>query len=87
MRSRASAIVDNDLITFDPRYIAGATLYTTDISVALIFPDLNSTSRRVPWCRSAQPNWPSPVGSSTRRCAPSRVTGCWPSEPATAAPW
>lgn len=41
LRSRASAIVDNDLITFDPRYIAGATLYTTDISVALIFPDLN----------------------------------------------
>lgn len=41
LQSRASAIVDNDLITFDPRYIAGATLYTSDISVALIFPDLN----------------------------------------------
>jgi len=41
LQSRASAIVDNDLITFDPRYVAGATLYTSDISVALIFPDLN----------------------------------------------
>ncbi|WP_241665703.1 HAMP domain-containing sensor histidine kinase [Prescottella subtropica] len=41
LQSRAAAIVNNDLITFDPRYIAGATLYTSDISVALIFPDLN----------------------------------------------
>ncbi|RVW06761.1 HAMP domain-containing sensor histidine kinase [Rhodococcus spongiicola] len=41
LQSRAAAIVDNDLITFDPRYIAGATLYTSDISVALIFSDLN----------------------------------------------
>ncbi|MFZ2175961.1 MAG: HAMP domain-containing sensor histidine kinase [Rhodococcus sp. (in: high G+C Gram-positive bacteria)] len=42
LRTRASALIDSNLVTFDPRYIAGATLYTTDISVALIFPDLNT---------------------------------------------
>ena len=42
LRTRASALIDSNLVTFDPRYIAGATLYTTDISVALIFPDLDT---------------------------------------------
>ncbi|AOW91824.1 two-component sensor histidine kinase [Rhodococcus sp. WMMA185] len=42
LRTRAAALIDSNLVTFDPRYIAGATLYTTDISVALIFPDLDT---------------------------------------------
>ncbi|PBC50929.1 two-component sensor histidine kinase [Rhodococcus sp. ACS1] len=42
LRNRASALIDSNLVTFDPRYIAGATLYTTDISVALVFPDLDT---------------------------------------------
>ncbi|MFD4368426.1 ATP-binding protein [Rhodococcus sp. NPDC058521] len=42
LRTRASALVDSRLVTFDPRYIAGATSYATDISVALIFPNLDS---------------------------------------------
>lgn len=42
LRTRAAALVDSRLVTFDPRYIAGATSYATDISVALIFPNLDS---------------------------------------------
>lgn len=42
LRTRAAAWTSSNLVTFDPRYIAGATLYTTDISVALIFPDLDT---------------------------------------------
>lgn len=44
LRNRASSLIDSNLVTFDPRYIAGATLYTTDISVALIFPNLDTYS-------------------------------------------
>ncbi|NLU82596.1 HAMP domain-containing sensor histidine kinase [Rhodococcus sp. HNM0569] len=42
LRSRASALIDSNLVTFDPRYIAGATLYTTDVSVALVFANLDT---------------------------------------------
>lgn len=40
LRSRANALINSNVVTFDPRYVAGATLYSTDVSVALIFPDL-----------------------------------------------
>lgn len=40
LRSRADALINSNVVTFDPRYVAGATLYSTDVSVALIFPDL-----------------------------------------------
>ena len=40
LRTRASALIETNLVAFDPRYVAGATLYSTDVSVALIFPDL-----------------------------------------------
>lgn len=40
LRTRASALIDTNLVEFDPRYVAGATLYSTDVSVALIFSDL-----------------------------------------------
>lgn len=40
LRSRADALINSNLVTFDPRYVAGATLYSTDVSVALIYPDL-----------------------------------------------
>ncbi|QNG17816.1 HAMP domain-containing histidine kinase [Rhodococcus triatomae] len=42
LRNRASSLIDSNLVTFDPRYVAGATLYTTDVSVALIFPNLDT---------------------------------------------
>ncbi|EOM77634.1 sensor kinase [Rhodococcus rhodnii LMG 5362] len=42
LRSRAAALIDSNLVTFDPRYIAGATLYTEDVSVALVFPNLDT---------------------------------------------
>ena len=35
-------LIDSNVVRFDPRYISGATLYTTDISVALIFSDLST---------------------------------------------
>ncbi|AHD22977.1 ATP-binding protein [Rhodococcus pyridinivorans SB3094] len=41
LRARAAALVESStLITYDPRYIGGAQLYSSDISVALIYPDL-----------------------------------------------
>ncbi|UYP19827.1 HAMP domain-containing histidine kinase [Rhodococcus sp. Z13] len=41
LRARASALVESStLITYDPRYIGGAQLYSSDISVALIYSDL-----------------------------------------------
>ena len=46
LRARAEALVESStLITYDPRYIGGAQLYSSDISVALIYSDL---SRYVP---------------------------------------
>lgn len=40
LRARAAALVESStLITYDPRYIGGAQLYSSDISVALIYPD------------------------------------------------
>lgn len=41
LRTRAASLIESRLVTFDPRYIAGATVYNADISVALIFPDLD----------------------------------------------
>ncbi|WP_226436500.1 MULTISPECIES: HAMP domain-containing sensor histidine kinase [Rhodococcus] len=41
LRARADALVESStLITYDPRYIGGAQLYSSDISVALVYPDL-----------------------------------------------
>ena len=40
LRTRADSLIDTNLVAFDPRYVAGATLYSTDVSVALIFSDL-----------------------------------------------
>ncbi|MDV3209401.1 MAG: HAMP domain-containing histidine kinase [Rhodococcus ruber] len=41
LRARAAALVESStLITYDPRYIGGAQLYSSDISVALVYPDL-----------------------------------------------
>ncbi|MGU3432078.1 ATP-binding protein [Actinomycetes bacterium M1A6_2h] len=40
LRTRASALIGSNLVQYDPRYVAGATLYSTDVSVALIFSDL-----------------------------------------------
>jgi two-component system sensor histidine kinase MprB len=40
LRTRASALIGSNLVRYDPRYVAGATLYSTDVSVALIFSDL-----------------------------------------------
>ncbi|WP_206024350.1 HAMP domain-containing sensor histidine kinase [Rhodococcus sp. 14C212] len=41
LRARAAALVESStLITYDPRYIGGAQLYSSDISVALIYSDL-----------------------------------------------
>ncbi len=41
LQARASALVESStLITYDPRYIGGAKLYSSLISVALIYPDL-----------------------------------------------
>ncbi len=42
LRTRAAVLIDSNVVRFDPRYISGATLYTTDISVALIFSDLST---------------------------------------------
>ena len=42
LRTRAAVLLDSNVVRFDPRYISGATLYTTDISVALIFSDLST---------------------------------------------
>ncbi|CAB4925531.1 unannotated protein [freshwater metagenome] len=42
LRSRASALAESDLVSYDPRFVAGATLYSTDVSVALIYPDMTS---------------------------------------------
>ncbi|MGX7730045.1 ATP-binding protein [Rhodococcus sp. 2H158] len=41
LRARAAALVESStLITYDPRYIGGAQLYSSDISVALIYSNL-----------------------------------------------
>lgn len=41
LQARAAALVESStLITYDPRYIGGAQLYSSDISVALIYSDL-----------------------------------------------
>ena len=40
LRTRSDALINSRVVTFDPRYVAGATLYSTDVSVALIFSDL-----------------------------------------------
>ena len=40
LRTRADALINSRVVTFDPRYVAGATLYSTDVSVALIFADM-----------------------------------------------
>ena len=42
LRTRASVLIDSNIVRFDPRYITGATLYTTDISVALVFSNLDT---------------------------------------------
>lgn len=36
LRSRASALAESDLVSYDPRFVAGATLYSTDVSLSLI---------------------------------------------------
>ncbi|MFH5207802.1 HAMP domain-containing sensor histidine kinase [Antrihabitans spumae] len=41
LRTRAATLIDNNLDALDVRYVAVATYYSKDISVALIFPDLN----------------------------------------------
>eukprot|EP01133_Synstelium_polycarpum_P030310 gene30310-37518_t len=32
LRTRAAVLIDSNVVRFDPRYISGATLYTTDIT-------------------------------------------------------
>ena len=87
LRTRASALIDSNIVTFDPRYIAGATLYTTDISVALIFSDLDTytaagvrrADRRPRTVRGA---WRARYVAADRRT----VSECWRNAPRTAAP-
>ncbi|MBJ8344088.1 HAMP domain-containing sensor histidine kinase [Antrihabitans sp. YC2-6] len=41
LKTRAATLIDNNLDALDVRFIDFATFYSKDISVALIFPDLN----------------------------------------------
>ncbi len=87
LRNRASALIDSNLVTFDPRYIAGATLYTTDISVALVFPDLDTYTPPGSNVPIGEPELSVRAASRKRPCAPRTTSGCWPSAPRTAARW